>query len=53
MKFKVHGQGTRLFGDGFAFWYTKDKSTLGIHVLTISFGLILSMFIAENIAFWI
>ena len=31
MKFKVHGQGTRLFGDGFAFWYTKDRSILGMY----------------------
>ena len=29
IKFKVHGQGTRLFGDGWAFWYTRDRSHLG------------------------
>ncbi len=23
--FKVHGQGSDLFGDGFAIWYTKEK----------------------------
>eukprot|EP00051_Salpingoeca_urceolata_P000709 m.35524 g.35524 ORF g.35524 m.35524 type:complete len:327 (+) comp10931_c0_seq2:8205-9185(+) len=24
LQFHVHGQGTKLFGDGFAFWYTKE-----------------------------
>lgn len=27
--FKVHGKGNDLFGDGFAIWYTKDRSELG------------------------
>lgn len=27
--FAVHGSGDLLFGDGFAFWYTKDKGTEG------------------------
>lgn len=27
--FKVHGKGSDLFGDGFAIWYTKDRSELG------------------------
>ncbi|CAH1782750.1 unnamed protein product [Owenia fusiformis] len=27
--FKVHGGGTSLFGDGFAIWYTKERSQLG------------------------
>ena len=27
--FHVHGQGKNLFGDGFAFWYTKEKGELG------------------------
>jgi len=26
---QVHGQGTRLFGDGLAFWYTKEHSEEG------------------------
>lgn len=29
LKFKVHGQGTRLFGDGFAFWYTRGRAEIG------------------------
>jgi len=29
IQFKVHGHGSRLFGDGFAFWYIKDKSQVG------------------------
>eukprot|EP00912_Choanoflagellata_sp_UC4_P000601 UC4_evm2s373 len=28
-KFAATGQGTRLFGDGFAFWYTKDRMNIG------------------------
>ncbi|XP_065828743.1 VIP36-like protein [Oscarella lobularis] len=28
-QFKVHGQGKTLYGDGFAIWYTKDKSEFG------------------------
>lgn len=27
--FNVHGHGKDLFGDGFAFWYTKEKGKLG------------------------
>ncbi|KAG1664562.1 VIP36-like protein [Nymphon striatum] len=27
--FKVHGKAKELFGDGFAFWYTKDRMQLG------------------------
>lgn len=27
--FKIHGQNTRFFGDGFAFWYTKERSEQG------------------------
>jgi len=27
--FKIQGQNTRFFGDGFAFWYTRDRSELG------------------------
>jgi mannose-binding lectin 2 len=27
--FKVHGKGDGMFGDGFAIWYTKDRSELG------------------------
>lgn len=29
MQFKVHGQGTHLFGDGFALWYTRDRGIPG------------------------
>ncbi|EDO48712.1 predicted protein [Nematostella vectensis] len=29
LHFAVHGQGTTLFGDGFAFWYTRDRSLEG------------------------
>lgn len=29
ISFKVHGQGTRLYGDGFAFWYSQHRSQLG------------------------
>lgn len=29
MQFHVNGQGTKLFGDGFALWYTKEKDALG------------------------
>ncbi|RKO92648.1 legume-like lectin, partial [Blyttiomyces helicus] len=28
-EFKVHGLGGSLYGDGFGFWYTADKETLG------------------------
>ena len=28
--FKVHGQNSRFYGDGFAFWYAKDKSVEGL-----------------------
>ncbi|KAI9019803.1 putative lectin family integral membrane protein [Hyaloraphidium curvatum] len=28
-EFRVHGKGGNLFGDGFAFWYTKDKASVG------------------------
>ena len=27
--FDVHGKGSHLFGDGFAVWYTKEKSEPG------------------------
>ncbi|KAK3704835.1 hypothetical protein QZH41_016150 [Actinostola sp. cb2023] len=27
--FKVHGQGTSMFGDGFAFWYARERSREG------------------------
>ena len=30
MQFAVHGSGDLLFGDGFAFWYTKDKGMDGV-----------------------
>ena len=29
IQFQVHGQGKHLFGDGFAFWYTKEKGQIG------------------------
>lgn len=29
VQFQVHGQGKHLFGDGFAFWYTKEKGQVG------------------------
>ena len=29
IQFQVHGQGKHLFGDGFAFWYTKEKGQTG------------------------
>lgn len=29
IQFQVHGQGKHLFGDGFAFWYTKEKGQVG------------------------
>ena len=29
IQFQVHGQGKHLFGDGFAFWYTKEKGQGG------------------------
>ncbi|XP_057297785.1 vesicular integral-membrane protein VIP36-like [Hydractinia symbiolongicarpus] len=29
LHFKVHGHSARLFGDGFGFWYTKDRSEQG------------------------
>jgi mannose-binding lectin 2 len=29
VQFHVHGSGKTLFGDGFAMWYTKDRSELG------------------------
>lgn len=29
IEFKVHGSGKRLFGDGFAFWYARDRMVLG------------------------
>eukprot|EP00053_Salpingoeca_punica_P013338 m.120413 g.120413 ORF g.120413 m.120413 type:complete len:340 (-) comp16177_c1_seq6:893-1912(-) len=29
VEFHVHGQGTKLFGDGFAFWYTKTHAEIG------------------------
>lgn len=28
-QFKVSGQGTSMFGDGFALWYTKERNNLG------------------------
>lgn len=28
-QFHVHGNGKELFGDGFAFWYTKQRNFLG------------------------
>lgn len=27
--FHVHGHGKDLFGDGFAFWYARDRNLLG------------------------
>lgn len=29
LQFKVHGHNSRFFGDGFAFWYAKDRNTMG------------------------
>jgi len=29
IQFKVHGQGVKFFGDGFAYWYTKDRMQPG------------------------
>lgn len=29
VNFEVHGQGKHLFGDGFAFWYTREKGQIG------------------------
>jgi len=29
MQFKVHGHNSRFFGDGFAFWYAKERNILG------------------------
>lgn len=29
LHFKVHGTGDTLFGDGFSFWYTKDRMQQG------------------------
>jgi len=29
LRFKVHGQGTKLFGDGFALWLTKESNEFG------------------------
>ena len=28
-QFSVHGTGKDLFGDGFAFWYVRDRNILG------------------------
>jgi mannose-binding lectin 2 len=28
-QFHVHGHGKDLFGDGFAFWYARDRNQLG------------------------
>eukprot|EP00732_Lithocolla_globosa_P001007 Lithocolla_globosa_v1_NODE_423_length_4101_cov_40.764459.p1 type:complete len:357 gc:universal NODE_423_length_4101_cov_40.764459:2466-3536(+) len=28
-EFQVHGQGSKVYGDGFAFWYTKERAELG------------------------
>lgn len=28
-QFSVHGQGKDLFGDGFSFWYARDRNKLG------------------------
>jgi hypothetical protein len=28
-EFRVHGHGTRLFGDGFAFWFVTDRNVRG------------------------
>lgn len=32
--FNVHGSGSTLYGDGFAFWYTKDRQELGMCLLS-------------------
>ncbi|XP_065654291.1 vesicular integral-membrane protein VIP36 isoform X2 [Hydra vulgaris] len=29
INFKIHGHGTRLYGDGFAFWYSKERAQPG------------------------
>ena len=29
LHFHVHGSGKNLYGDGFAFWYTKEKNNEG------------------------
>lgn len=29
VQFSVNGAGKQLFGDGFAFWYTKERNELG------------------------
>lgn len=29
LHFAVHGQAKHLYGDGFAFWYTKERGQLG------------------------
>lgn len=34
--FNVHGGGKDLFGDGFAFWYTKERGKFGKAVIIIS-----------------
>ena len=31
MQFSVNGAGKQLFGDGFAFWYTKERNELGCY----------------------
>ena len=32
VQFSVNGAGKQLFGDGFAFWYTKERSELGEYI---------------------
>lgn len=34
--FNVHGRGKDLFGDGFAFWYTKERGKFGEAVIILS-----------------
>ena len=45
MQFAVHGSGDLLFGDGFAFWYTKDKGMDGVYVCVCHMSQVLTSFI--------
>ena len=32
VQFKIHGSGKNLYGDGIAFWYTKERMQMGMHM---------------------
>ena len=37
MQFKVHGSGKNLYGDGIAFWYTRERMQMGRFTLQVKF----------------